>query len=57
MKTAFAWLDVRAAHTPDERIVWLGLIREMLGVVLQAVPVVDPASSQEIDGLPSDFDD
>jgi hypothetical protein len=29
----------------------------MLGVVLQAVPVVDPASRQEIDGLPSDFDD
>jgi hypothetical protein len=28
----------------------------MLGVVLQAVPVVDPASRQEIDGLPSDFD-
>ena len=56
MKTAFAWLDVRAAQTPDERIAWLGLIREMLGVVLQAVPVVDPASKQEIDGLPSDFD-
>ena len=56
MKTAFAWLDVRAAQTPDERIAWLGLIRDMLGVVLQAVPLVDPASRQEIDGLPSDFD-
>lgn len=56
MKTAFAWLDVRAAHAPAERIAWLGLIQEMVGVVLQAVPVVDPASKQEIDGLPSDFD-
>jgi hypothetical protein len=56
MKSAFAWLDVRAAHTPDERIAWLGLIREMLGVVLQAVPAVDTASRQKIDGLPSDFD-
>jgi hypothetical protein len=56
MKNAFAWLDVRAAQSRDERIAWLGLIHEMLGVVLQAVPVVDPASRQEIDGLPSDFD-
>jgi hypothetical protein len=56
MKTAFAWLDVRVAQTPDERLSWLGLIREMLGVVLGAIPVVDPASRQEIDGLPSDFD-
>jgi hypothetical protein len=56
MKTAFAWLDVRAAHTPGERIAWLELIREMLGLVLQAVPVVAPGSRQEIDGLPSDFD-
>jgi hypothetical protein len=56
MKSAFAWLDVRAAQTPEERIAWLGFIREMLEVVLQAIPIVDPASRQEIDGLPSDFD-
>lgn len=56
MKSAFAWLDVRVARTPDERLAWLGLIREMLGVVLKAIPVVDPGSRQEIDGHPSDFD-
>ena len=41
MKTAFAWLDVRAAQTPDERLAWLGLIREILGIVLQVRPDVD----------------
>jgi hypothetical protein len=56
MQKAFAWLDVRAAQTPDERILWLGLVREMLGVVLQAIPVVNPGAEQEIEGLPSDFD-
>jgi hypothetical protein len=57
MKTAFGWLHARAAQTTDERVAWLGLIRETLGIVLQSVPTVDPASGQEIDGLPSDFDD
>ncbi|PNE10216.1 MAG: hypothetical protein CR217_15490 [Beijerinckiaceae bacterium] len=57
MKTAFGWLDARAAQTTDERVAWLGLIREILGIVLQSVPNIDQASTQEIDGLPSDFDD
>jgi hypothetical protein len=56
MQKAFAWLDVRNARTPNERILWLGLVREMLGVVLEAVPIVNPGARQEIDGLPSDFD-
>jgi hypothetical protein len=57
MKTGFGWLDARAAQTTDERVAWLGLIREILEIVLQSVPNIDQASMQEIDGLPSDFDD
>jgi len=57
MKAAFGWLDARAAQTPGERLAWLGLIREILGIALQSVPTVAAPSTQEIDGLPSDFDD
>jgi hypothetical protein len=57
MKSAFAWLDVRVTRTPGERLAWLGLIREILAIVLGAVPVVKAGATQEIDGLPSDFDD
>jgi hypothetical protein len=57
MKTAFAWLDVRDPQTPAERLAWLGIIREILGIVLKALPLVQLASTQGIDGLPSDFDD
>jgi len=57
MKAGFGWLDVRAAQTHDERLRWLGLIREVLGIVLQSVPAVTTPLTQEIEGLPSDFDD
>lgn len=57
MKAAFGWLDVRAAQTPGERLTWLGLVREILGVVLMSVPTVTTPLTLEIDGLPSDFDD
>ena len=57
MKAAFGWLDVRGASTSHERGAWLGFIRECLGVVLESIPLVEPSMAQEIDGLPSDFDD
>jgi hypothetical protein len=57
MKSAFGWLDIRAAETADERRLWLALIRDILEIVLHTVPIVEAASTQEIDGLPSDFDD
>ena len=57
MKAAFGWLDVRAAQTSGERLAWLGLIREILGIALQSIPIVDSPLTEEIDGLPSDFDD
>ena len=57
MKAAFGWLDVRAARTSNERLTWLDFVREILGIVLQSVPTVATPSTQEIDGLPSDFDD
>ncbi len=57
MKAGFGWLDVHAAQTPGERLAWLGLVREILGIVLQSVPPVTTPLTQEIDGLPSDFDD
>jgi hypothetical protein len=56
MKSAFAWLDVRVARTPGERLAWLGLIQEILAIVLETVPVVKAGATQEVDGLPSDFD-
>jgi hypothetical protein len=34
-----------------------GTYSAILEIVLQAVPIVEPGSAQEIDGLPSDFDD
>jgi hypothetical protein len=57
IKAAFGWLDVRGAQTARERLAWLGLLREILGIVLQSVPMVTTPLTLEIDGLPSDFDD
>jgi hypothetical protein len=57
IKAAFGWLNVRAARTPEERASWLELIREFLTIVLEGIPVVTTAVAQEIDGLPTDFDD
>jgi hypothetical protein len=56
IKAAFGWLDLRAAHGTDERGVWFGFLRQMLDIVLKALPVVESGSRAEIDGLPSDFD-
>lgn len=57
MKAAFGWLDVSAAQTPEERLAWLALVRKFHQIVLHAIPIVGAGSSQEIDGLPTDFDD
>jgi hypothetical protein len=56
IKSAFAWVNLGSAKTADERSVWLGFVREILGLVLEALPIVAPGSRQKIDGLPSDFD-
>ena len=56
MKAAFGWLDVRSATTSQERQAWLGFIRQCLDVVLTSIPRVEGGRTQEIDGLPSDFD-
>ena len=56
IKSTFAWLDLQSAKTADERSVWLGFVREILDLVLKALPVVEPGARQKIDGLPSDFD-
>jgi hypothetical protein len=57
IKAAFGWLNLDAAQTPEERGDWIDLIREFFSVLLQSVPVVEDVTKQEIDGLPSDFDD
>jgi SpoVK/Ycf46/Vps4 family AAA+-type ATPase len=57
MIAAFGWLDVRAAASAEERQMWLGLIQELYAVVLEGIPAVDAPATQEIDGLPSEFDD
>ena len=56
MKAAFGWLDVRVATDPSDRAAWLGIIRNFLNIVLAGLPAATPFE-QEIDGLPSDFDD
>jgi hypothetical protein len=57
MKAGFGWLDLRLAQTAAERLAWFRFIREILGIALWSVPAVNAPSTEEIDGLPSDFDD
>jgi hypothetical protein len=57
MEAGFRWLDLRLAQTTGERLAWLGLVREILGIVLRSLPTVEAPITEEIDGLPSDFDD
>jgi len=57
MKAGLGWIDLREAAGEAERRAWLNLVRECLGLILRNLPVVDDANSQEVDGLPSDFDD
>jgi hypothetical protein len=57
MKHGLGWLDIHGARTPDERLSWLGLVRQILGIVLDSIPVVDSPLAEEVEGLPSDFDD
>jgi len=54
--SALAWLDVGCARSSEERRKWLELIRELLHVSLARLPAVEDPQRQEIDGLPSDFD-
>jgi hypothetical protein len=56
LRAAFGWLDVRNARSVEERGVWLAIIKNMLDLVLDTVPVVAAASRQKIEGLPSEFD-
>jgi hypothetical protein len=57
LRSAFAWLDVGAAGPTEERSEWLGFIRELHEFSLSFVPAVEDASRQDVDGLPSGFDD
>jgi len=53
---AFSWLDIGVARSPEERADWLRFVRELLDGVIERVPVIDDPRTQEIDGLPTDFD-
>jgi hypothetical protein len=53
---ALAWLDPNAAQSSDERARWLTLIRALLQLTLETVPVLEDPDHQEIRGLPSEFD-
>lgn len=56
LTNAFAWLDLSKACTPAERADWLAIMRSLLGLTLHTLPTLDDADTQEIDGLPTDFD-
>jgi hypothetical protein len=53
---AFSWLDIGAAQSAEDRADCLRFTRELLGGVIERVPVVDDPRRQEIDGLASSFD-
>lgn len=53
---ALSWLTLRSASTPAERadiILWLV---KVLHLVLSTIPIVEDRETQELKGLPSDFD-
>ncbi len=53
---AFAWIDIKSATSPAERLKWLTLIKELLYLSLASVPVIEDPAHQEIDSFPNDFD-
>jgi hypothetical protein len=53
---AFAWLDIGAARSAEERADWLRFVRELLDDLVARIPAVEDPLKQEIDGLPSRFD-
>jgi hypothetical protein len=50
------WLDVRAARSADERREWMDLVRQLQSLCLGLLPVIEDPERQEIDGLPSQFE-
>jgi hypothetical protein len=56
LTNALAWLDPGQAQSAAERARYLALIRALLQVSLETVPVLDDPRNQELDGLPTDFD-
>jgi hypothetical protein len=54
---ALRWLDIGVAQSFDERRKWLGLVKDLRTLSLATLPEVEDAHRQEIDGLPTDFDD
>ncbi len=53
---AFAWIDIKSATSPAERLKWLAFIKELLNLSLASVPVIEDPIHQEIDSFPNDFD-
>jgi hypothetical protein len=56
LTNALSWLDPGQAQSAAERAGSLELIRALLQVSLETVPVLDHPRNQEIEGLPTDFD-
>ena len=57
LKAAFQWLHIGSARNTEERDDWFGLIQEFCSLLLDSIPMVESLREQEIEGLPSDFDD
>jgi hypothetical protein len=53
---AFAWIAIKSATSPAERLKWLALIKELLDLSLASVPVIEDPAHQKIDSFPNDFD-
>ena len=56
LSSAFAWLDLGAASSSEDRQKWLGFIRMFLVVVLGTIPKVRDPRQQEIESHPTEFD-
>jgi hypothetical protein len=57
ISSAFAWLDLPTGISDAERRKRIAFVRGFLDIVLSSIPTIDDPRQQEIDGLPSDFDD
>jgi hypothetical protein len=53
---AFAWLDITAVTSSQERTKWLALIRQFFTFSLASIPTIEDSKNQDIEGLPTDFD-
>jgi hypothetical protein len=51
-----SWITLRSAAAPAERAEMISWLVKLLDMVLATIPVIEDRNTQELEGLPSDFD-